>query len=186
MTKKEIRMLATQLRTALSPQDLYQLNLQLVERFASLDLSSVKTIHLFLPIEEKKEPDTFMIIEWLTVNHPGIKIIVPRADFDTALMSHYEYTGKQSLVKNLYNILEPEKGTLHTGDVDLVLVPLLGFDRRGYRVGYGKGFYDRFLAPIKTKKIGLSLFDSTDHIDDVHDNDIRLDACITPKEIICF
>lgn len=173
-------------RSSLSDTTVNELTLKLLDHFTALDLSDIKTIHLFIPIAEKKEPDMFLFIEWLNKNHPGIKIIVPKADFDTALMTNYEYPGKESLVKNLYNILEPEKGRLHTGDVDLVLVPLLAFDRRGYRVGYGKGFYDRFLSALQTKKIGISLFEGVEQIDDVHENDVRLDACITPSGIVQF
>ena len=69
---------------------------------------------------------------------------------------------------------------------DLVIVPLLAFDKKGYRVGYGKGFYDRFLQNSKTLKIGLSFFAPTEEIIDVHLNDVRLDKCITPAGIIEF
>jgi len=186
MTKAEIRKLAGRLRDELSLKEVQELSSRLLDQFATLDLSAIKTIHLFIPIAEKKEPDTFLIIGWLKAHYPLMKIIVPKADFDTALMSHYEYPGKEKLIKNLYNILEPEKGTLHTGDVDMVLVPLLGFDKRGYRVGYGKGFYDRFLEPIQTIKIGISLFESVDLIEDIHENDVKLDCCITPENIIYF
>ena len=132
------------------------------------------------------QPNTFLLIEWLTENHPEIKIIVPKADFETALMTNHEYLGIDDLHKNLYNILEPQKGILHAGEVDMVLVPLLAFDNQGYRVGYGKGFYDRFLENINAQKIGLSLSPAIDKIDDVNEYDIRLDYCITPTETIKF
>lgn len=186
MTKAEVRKLAETRRKALSDERVVIYSQQLLALFSSFDLSSVKTIHIFLPITEKKEPDTFLFIDWLVSNHPEIKIIVPKADFDTALMTNYVYCGKDGLVKNLYNILEPEKGELHTGDVDLVLIPMLAFDLRGYRVGYGKGFYDRFLQGIETLKVGLSFFDPVDGIDDVNAHDVRLDSCITPDRIYRF
>ena len=68
----------------------------------------------------------------------------------------------------------------------MVLVPLLAFDTKGYRVGYGKGFYDRFLSKIDVKKVGISLFEAVECIADVHEDDIRLDLCITPKQIYSF
>jgi 5-formyltetrahydrofolate cyclo-ligase len=68
----------------------------------------------------------------------------------------------------------------------MVLVPLLAFDRQGFRVGYGKGFYDRFLQNLSTLKIGLSFFDADEDIDDVHAYDIQLDQCITPNKIVTF
>ena len=87
---------------------------------------------------------------------------------------------------NEYHIPEPVNGNEFLDKPDLVIIPLLAFDKKGYRVGYGKGFYDRFLQNITTQKIGLSLFDTTEEIIDVHLNDIRLDKCITPNGIIDF
>lgn len=187
MKKSEIRKTFGTQRKALSSEQVKAYSLQLLDLFSSLDLHTVKTIHIFLPIKEKKEPDTFLFIEWLAAHHPEIKIVVPRADFDTALMTNYVYQGEDGLVRNLYNILEPQKGELHTGDVDLVLVPMLAFDLKGYRVGYGKGFYDRFLQGISTQKIGLSLCGPLDDtIEDVNEYDVPLDLCITPDRIYRF
>ncbi len=186
MTKKELRKIAMEQRKMLSDADVAAYSGELLRQFSLIDLADVKTVHLFLPIEDKKEPDTFVFIDWLNVHHPNIRIIVPKADFDTALMTHHVYTGKDSLVKNLYNILEPAKEVIHTGDIDLVLVPLLAFDLAGNRVGYGKGFYDRFLEGVKTRKIGLSFFAPAECIDDVQESDIKLDMCITPENIYTF
>jgi 5-formyltetrahydrofolate cyclo-ligase len=186
MLKAEIRKQALQDRLLLSDTEYEELSEALLKQFKSLNFSQIKTLHIFLPITEKKEPNTFLLIEWLNKNHPEIKIIVPKADFGTALMTHHEYIGEQDLKKNLYNILEPQKGNLHEGEVDFVVIPLLAFDKRGYRVGYGKGFYDRFLQDINAQKIGLSLYPAIEKIDDVNEHDIRLDFCITPKEIIKF
>lgn len=154
MLKAEIRKQALKDRLLLSDAEYENLNEALLNEFKTLDFSQIKTLHIFLPIIEKKEPNTFLLIEWLNKNHPEIKIIVPKADFETALMTNHEYLGVNDLKKNLYNILEPQKGNLHEGEVDLVVVPLLAFDRQGYRVGYGKGFYDRFLQHINAQKIG--------------------------------
>jgi 5-formyltetrahydrofolate cyclo-ligase len=67
-------------------------------------------------------------------------------------------------------------------------VPLLAYDKHGNRVGYGKGFYDNFLSKCKpeTIKIGLSFFPPEDKIDDVSENDVNLDFCVTPEGIISF
>ncbi|MCZ4224137.1 5-formyltetrahydrofolate cyclo-ligase [Pedobacter rhodius] len=186
MLKAEIRKQALKERLAISEAEYESLNNDLLNKFTDLDFSAVKTLHIFLPIKEKKEPNTFLLIGWLAENHPEIKIIVPKADFETTLMTNHEYLGVDDLSKNLYNILEPQKGVIHDGEVDMVLVPLLAFDKRGYRVGYGKGFYDRFLENINAQKIGLSLRPATDKIDDVNEHDIRLNFCLTPTETIKF
>jgi 5-formyltetrahydrofolate cyclo-ligase len=72
--------------------------------------------------------------------------------------------------------------------IDVVFVPLLAFDKNGNRVGYGKGFYDNFLAKCREDviKIGLSFFEPEEIIDDVFKTDIRLDYCVTPFGINNF
>ena len=90
---------------------------------------------------------------------------------------------------NTYNIPEPIDGIpIANTSIDVVFVPLLAFDLKGNRVGYGKGFYDNFLADCKpeTIKIGLSFFEAEAEIEDVFKNDIPLDYCVTPKQIYTF
>jgi 5-formyltetrahydrofolate cyclo-ligase len=67
-----------------------------------------------------------------------------------------------------------------------VIIPLLAFDERGYRVGYGKGFYDRFLQGLTTLKVGVSFFESGDDIEDVNEHDVQMDLCITPHRVYDF
>jgi len=70
--------------------------------------------------------------------------------------------------------------------IDAVLIPLLAFDNQGFRVGYGGGFYDRFLPACRPEalKVGLSFFDPVDVIEDKDQYDIPMDYCVTPTEII--
>ncbi len=69
--------------------------------------------------------------------------------------------------------------------IDVVFIPLLSFDYKGNRVGYGKGYYDRFLLNCKEEclKIGLSFFEEEQCVFDVEDTDISLDFCVTPKQV---
>ena len=186
MNKSALRKQALNERKLLTEDKFVLLNEMLLTQFKTLDFTNVKSIHIFLPIVDKKEPDTFLMIDWLQVNHPEIEIVVLKADFATSLMSNYIFKAKEDLKSNFYNIPEPQKAILFDGIPDMVLVPLLAFDKSGYRVGYGKGFYDRFLQNIETQKIGLSLFEAVDEITDVNLYDIRLDKCITPSSIIDF
>lgn len=186
MLKADLRKLALAQRNALSEAELSELNKKLLERFKTLDFSTANSIHFFLPILRHKEPNTFLMIDWLLATHPEIKVIVPKADFESNLMSHFHYKSPGDLTLSSYGIPEPQSAEMFKGVPDMVIVPLLAFDRAGYRVGYGKGFYDRFLENIQTQKIGLSFFDAVEQINDVHLNDIRLDKCITPNRIIDF
>lgn len=187
MLKDEIRKKSLLQRSQLSEEAFKELNKKLLQQFMQLDFTSVKTIHIFLPIIKKREPDTFLLINWLEQNHPEIKILVSKADFAQNLMENYIYAGKQQLKISSYGIPEPDSETkAYHGEIDMTIIPLLAFDQKGNRVGYGKGFYDRFLAGMNTQKIGLSLFDAIDEIKDVNLDDIKLDACITPQKLIIF
>lgn len=186
MRKADLRKQALLQRNSLSEAELAALNQKLLERFKTLDFSHVRSLHIFLPILRHKEPNTFLLIDWLLQNHPEIKVVVPKADFESNLMSHFHYRDQSDLVLNHFDIPEPQNADAFEGTPDMVIVPLLAFDEKGYRVGYGKGFYDRFLENLDTQKIGLSFFDAAAQINDVHLNDIRLDKCITPERIIDF
>lgn len=105
MLKNQIRKVSSEQRDSLTEEQYQLYNDGLLRQFTLLGFNGVKTVHVFLPITEKKEPNTFLFIEWLEQNHPEIKIIVPKADFETALLTHHEYLGDQDLKKSIYNIL---------------------------------------------------------------------------------
>ena len=73
-------------------------------------------------------------------------------------------------------------------EIDLVFVPLLAFDKKGFRVGYGKGFYDKWLAGCRPDciKVGFSYFEPVESIDDRHEFDVPLNLCITPHNVYVF
>ena len=94
-----------------------------------------------------------------------------------------------ALVENEFGIPEPLAGIeIKPTELDIVFVPLFTIDSDGNRVGFGKGFYDRFLSKCNSNCIfiGLHLFENIDEIDDVNEYDIKLDLCITPTKIIEF
>ena len=186
MKKSELRKQALSARRSLDQEAKNRLNQTLLTQFSTLNFSGIKVLHVFLPIEDKVEPDTFLLISWLKENHPAIKILVPRANFETALMTHHEWTALEDLEKSTFNILEPRAENAYQGDIDLVVVPLLTFDLRGFRVGYGKGFYDRFLTNSRALKVGISFFEPVEIISDADVLDVRLDMCITPDQIYYF
>ena len=104
-------------------------------------------------------------------------------------MTHFLLTDNTKIKKNEYNIPEPVNGLPVPPEmIDVVFVPLLAYDKQGNRVGYGKGFYDQFLAECKpeTIKIGLSFFEAENQIEDVFEADVLLDYCITPTQTYTF
>jgi 5-formyltetrahydrofolate cyclo-ligase len=87
---------------------------------------------------------------------------------------------------NEFGISEPQSGIkISENQLDVVFVPLLCFDKHGHRVGYGGGYYDRLLKKCSknTIKIGLSFFDPIKKIEDIIQSDVKMDYCISPKNI---
>ena len=98
-------------------------------------------------------------------------------------------TDGTKITQNKWGIPEPESGiSIDPSMLEVVFIPLLSFDKKGNRLGYGKGFYDVFLKNCKKEvlKIGLSFFDPVDRIDGIRDEDIPLDYCISPQKIHSF
>lgn len=189
LKKQELRKLYLQKRMELSPDEYADGNALLLEQFKTIDLSEVTCISLFLPMLERREPDTFSFAEWLKETHPQIRLAFPKTDFGKATMVHYLEDNDLEIDTNAYGIPEPITGNIvSNNEIDMVITPLLAFDKRGYRVGYGKGFYDRFIAECKpgTKLIGLSFFNAVDIIDDINEFDMPMHQCITPQKIWAF
>jgi len=150
-----------------------------------------KIIHIFLPILRQNEVNTWPIIHRLWQDFPQICLTVSVTDLTTNRLLHYQITPETPLRENRWGIPEPvatERQIVSSHVIDAVLVPLLVFDERGHRVGYGGGFYDRFLAECRPDclKIGLSLFEPVEQIDDVEPTDIRLNSYLTPEQIYIF
>jgi 5-formyltetrahydrofolate cyclo-ligase len=157
--------------------------------FQKFEIDSQEAIHIFLSIARHNELNTFHIINRMLKDFPQVKIGVPKSDFKALTMTSYEYTLDSKMKINKLGIPEPQNGkVILPEEYTMVLVPLLCFDERGYRVGYGKGFYDRYLKQTNRKavKIGLSLFPPVKIISDTSDWDVKLDYCISPEKIYKF
>ncbi len=116
-------------------------------------------------------------------------IIISKSDFKTYSLKNYLLNEDVILKENKYGIPEPINGIQINSDIiDVVFVPLLAYDSKGNRVGYGKGFYDRFLENLgsKTIKIGLSFFPPELLITNIDEKDIKLDYCVSPEKIFNF
>jgi len=190
MRKKELRKLYLEKRQALSEGEYLQLNYLITEMFfAHVDLSFISVLHTFLPIEKNKEPNTWPIVDRIRREFPQVRISIPRVNQNLRELENFYFEGLHQLSENIWGIPEPRQGIPTPSEkIDMVLVPLLVFDETGHRVGYGKGFYDKFLQTCKsgTKRIGISLFPPITSIDDADTYDQRLTKAVTPYEIVTF
>lgn len=145
---------------------------------------SGKVIHSFLPVKKRNEVDTWPIV--IALKKEGATLTIPKADLNSLQLTHHIYDSQTRLEENAWGVPEPDCAEeVNPHEIDLVLLPLLAFDERGYRVGYGKGYYDRFLAVCRgdALKVGLSFFPPVHEISDVDRFDVRMDYCITPDKV---
>ena len=192
MKKAEARKYYLQKRKAFSEKEIVEQSQKIADLFfENFDLSYFETIHIFLPILKQKEIDTFLIINKIQSDFKKVKIAIPRVIPESFEMESYLFTNKDDLLVNKWEILEPNpnaKNQIRHAELSAVLIPLLIFDTQGNRVGYGKGFYDRFLAECQQDvlKIGLCFEKPLDIIEDVNELDIKLDFCIIPEKVYNF
>lgn len=187
MNKTTLRKKYKELRKQISEEQLEEMSLAIANKVLQLPIWERTYFHVFLPIAEQNEVNTEFILH--TLAGKDKEIIISKADFETRTMTHFLLTDNTKIKKNEYNIPEPVDGIeVPSHKIDVVFVPLLAYDIKGNRVGYGKGFYDKFLTECKHDviKIGLSFFEPEEIIKDVFEGDIQLNYCVTPNEVHLF
>lgn len=134
------------------------------------------------------EIDTHEFIKYCIKD--GKKVVVPVTFHEPRDMKPSQIFNFDELEPGYFNILTPKKEFIRYIDpkeIDLIIVPGAVFDKKGYRIGFGGGYYDRFLSSkIDEKAIKLSLAFDLQIVDEVprEDHDIPVDIIITEKEII--
>ncbi len=186
MLKKDLRSIYLKKRAHFSSDSLFTESLSISNKALELPIWQYTNYHIFLSIIEKNEIDTSFILSILQGKDKNV--IIPKITTASSL-ENYLLTDNTIFKKNSWNVPEPLNGfKVEDTTIDVVFVPLLAFDKKGNRVGYGKGFYDNFLSKCKPNviKVGLSFFDAEEQITDVYKTDIRLDYCVTPKRTYKF
>lgn len=175
MEKSELRDLYKEKRSELSQETRDQISLNIKEQlFNAFDFEG-KTVSIFLPINKFKEVNTYPIFERLKTI-PDCRIALSKSDFEELSMNHFEWTSNTEIIKNKWDIPEPKGGVgISNSEIDFVLIPMMICDLKGYRLGYGKGFYDRFLKGCRDDvvRVGLNYFPPIENLS--HD---EFDQCI--------
>jgi len=189
MLKKEARKLYREKREALADVERSKMDDLMLIQFQSAELPFIYTLLSYWPIEENNEPNTHLFTEFLRFRNPELKITYPVADFEKKIMVAVATDIDTPFQKMHLNIYEPQQGDIVSADeIDMILVPLLAFDLQGKRVGYGRGFYDKYLAGCRQDcvKVGFSYFDPVERLEDCNEFDIPLNLCITPHNSYVF
>lgn len=183
MNKPELRKKYNQLRANLSMEEIENQSIKIANLILQLPIWQNTYFHLFLTIKEKKEINTEYILAVLQGKNK--EIVLSKSNFETFEMRNFLLTENTKIKTNSYGIPEPYNGIeIIETKIEVVFVPLLAYDLKGNRVGYGKGFYDRFLIKCNKNviKIGLSFFEPELEIPStIHDK--HLEFVVTPNKI---
>jgi 5-formyltetrahydrofolate cyclo-ligase len=185
MLKKNLRKIYLEKRMTLSKDEVNFLSEKILDKFIlQFNIIENQKVSIFLPISKFNEINTLEFIKFLWSKK--VNVFVPKI-IDKDLIS-IKFTSETILIQNSWGILEPLSNQNEETVFDYVITPLLYCDSFGNRVGYGKGFYDKFFQTINSdaKKIGVNYFAPTDIIDDISELDVKLDYLITPDEILSF
>jgi 5-formyltetrahydrofolate cyclo-ligase len=186
LTKDNLRQLYVYKRNELSEHEIKVQSEALSKLLFNHFALKGKVLSCFLTMAHKKEIDTSLLISFFQAAN---KIYVPVSNFQSGEMTHCRYVIGDEIQTNAFGIPEPviQNETSDPVDFYAVFIPLLVSDKSGNRLGYGKGFYDRFLAqcPPSVLKIGLSFFEPIERIP-FETHDIALTHLVTPNHLYKF
>ncbi len=161
-------------------------------------LKSVAIWKYFFELEEYKKAETVMIYSDIKsevktnvfaerIISDGKHVVFPVTDLEKKELYPYEITDTSQLKVQAYGIMEPSIKLIDEGvvkpvskaDIDIVMVPGIVFDMFGDRIGYGGGYYDKFLEDFKGLKVGVTYSECMCYSVPAEENDIRMDMLIT-------
>ena len=173
-------------RNSLNDAQIEQWSLDIANQVTAMPLWNAVIFHLFLSIPQKKEVDTEPLLTLLQGKDKSI--VCPKISGPNQLQ-HFLLTDQTKIKIHPWGIPEPTGGiAIEPDQIDVVFVPLLGCDHQGNRVGYGGGYYDRFLNQCRKDvlRIGLSFFNPLPEISPVEPSDIPLHYAVTPQKVWAF
>lgn len=187
MTKAALRKIYKEKRKSISAAEKSKLEDLLLIQFQTLPIEIPNVVMSYAPMEKFNEYDPYLVEQYCAFKAYGQQLALPVITGDD--LKAVLINDETIFSTNSFGVQEPENGEeLNPGEIEIVFVPLLIFDKEGYRVGYGKGFYDRFLVQCRADviKVGFCFFDAIEKIEDRGEHDIQLDYCITPHLVYSF
>ena len=174
------------LRIKLSQNEVASLSEKIFSFITTIPIWEKTTFHIFMSSDKRKEVETKEILSYLySLN----KTVATSKILPNKNLIHVRINNKTNFIENSYKILEPDSSDeIASTELDVIFIPLLCFDMKGNRVGYGGGYYDRFLSNTKDSciKVGLSFFESVKLIEGTNKFDVPLDICVTPEKVYDF
>ncbi|MCU0416956.1 MAG: 5-formyltetrahydrofolate cyclo-ligase [Cytophagaceae bacterium] len=190
MMKNEIRKRFKEQRALLSEEDRRLFSRLIAHLFVNeIPLSDVHCIHLFKTLDRLKEPITSFLYTEVMALYPSVKWCTSSIEKGSMEQQVVLFNEQTDWIQNQFGIEEPKnKIVIAPTEIDIVIVPLLAFDKNGHRVGYGKGYYDALLrmCRVDTLKIGISFYEAIEEEILVDAWDVALNSVITPQGIHRF
>lgn len=178
--KKALRARLLDIRMDMNAETWSRRSKQIVDELKQLpEFLKAERIHCYVSMNQRHEIETHSLIQELL--NENKKVIVPVTNFEEGTLQHIPLESWNELNENKWGILEPKSSTPYQGEFDVILVPLLAADKKFNRLGYGKGFYDRFLSSTNATKIGLLFHEYLMNQIPVDDHDEKLDILITDE-----
>lgn len=187
MTKDELRRYFKQRRRELNGIERELKREKITQKFFKFleERPEIETVHIFLPIIRLAEIDTLPMVRLM--QKLGYSVYTSMI-LENGYMDVLDISNVEEFEEDSWGIPVPiKKRSANQQNIHLVVIPLVAFDEQGHRIGYGKGYYDRFLEHLSKDviKVGLSFFDPVELItNEAHD--IKLNYCITPEKIHVF
>jgi 5-formyltetrahydrofolate cyclo-ligase len=181
-TKAALRQQAKEARSLLSPAEIATYS-SIIERRLLEILNGFKTVMVYA--SKAPEAETTGLIAAL--NRRGVRVVVPIIERETCNLRLSYLPDPTVLVPSTFNVPEPIGHELpaRPEDVEVVIIPMLAFDAEGNRLGYGAGYYDRFLCRYPhPKKIGIAFSCQQAQSIPADENDVKMDYIVTEKGII--
>ncbi|HZL07834.1 MAG TPA: 5-formyltetrahydrofolate cyclo-ligase [Candidatus Dormibacteraeota bacterium] len=165
-TKSELRQALKKARLEMLPEYHQHASAAIVKRLKELiDWSAVETVHYFEPIRELLEVDISPLVTFLEDNYPRVQLFAPR------------------LIGGVWQMVSIKDKSAPTS-FDVIIVPMLGFDKELNRIGYGGGYYDKFLAAQpRAKKVGTCFETGKTAQIPTEPHDIALDVIVTEEAV---
>lgn len=182
--KDQIRKAYNKKRAELSAEEVSVKSAEILERLFLL-LAPYKTIHIFLPIPKNNEIDTWPLLDFADKYDKSLCTSIVKGDD----LDHVYIDKNTTFEYNSWGIPIPDSNSrVPISEIDVILTPLLAYDAMGNRVGYGKGYYDKFFAACEphTLKVGLSFFKPCEDFIRMESHDVRLNKLVHPSDILSF
>ena len=180
--KESVRKILRQKKEAMLPEERLSKSQRICRHLMNV-ISDGETVMVFTS-KEKEVNTRPLIMALFGQGNPVVVPIIVKEDYSLRLSYLRDFS---VLVPSTFGVPEPIGSEIPAAadDIDTIILPMLGFDRKGGRIGYGAGYYDRFLSKNPgLRKIGIAF--ACQEVDNlpVDENDIRMDAIITEDGMV--